>query len=135
MLAAIGIGNRFVNHLEDFIDIDVDDIAHEEFQLCASKSSLDLTIKTLRGLKEVGNKSPDGGRLLQRNSGRMKRIDAELEQYLNETTRAKKNSERESLNNEINTLVATQEDYTQQISKLYKSLKDASSCLDVLTKN
>jgi hypothetical protein len=49
--AAIGIGNRIVNHLEEFIDVDVEDISHKEFQLRASKSSSELTIKTLRDLK------------------------------------------------------------------------------------
>ena len=49
--AAIGIGNRIVHHLEEFIDVDVEDISHEEFQLRASKSSSKLTIKTLRDLK------------------------------------------------------------------------------------
>ena len=46
--AAIGIGNRIIHHLEEFIDIDVEDIS---FQLLASKSSSELTIKTLRDLK------------------------------------------------------------------------------------
>ena len=50
--AAIGIGNRIIQHLE----------SHEEFQLRASKTSSEDTIKTLRGLKEVWTKSPDGGR-------------------------------------------------------------------------
>jgi len=63
--AEIGIGNRIINHLEEFIDVDVEDISHEEFQLRASKTSSEDTIKTLRGLKEVWTKSPDGGRLLQ----------------------------------------------------------------------
>ena len=65
----------------------------------------------------------------------MKRLDADLKLYLDETTRANKAAERESLKNEINTLVATREDYTQQISQLDKSLKDTSSRLDVLTKS
>ena len=65
----------------------------------------------------------------------MKRLDTELKLYLDETTRANKAAGRESLKNEINTLVATREDYTQQISQLDKSLKDMSSRLDVLTKS
>ena len=72
---------------------------------------------------------------MQRRSGRMKRLDTELKLYLDETTRANKAAGRESLKNEINTLVATREDYTQQISQLDKSLKDMSSRLDVLTKS
>ena len=124
-----------MNHLEEFIDVDVENISHEEFQLRASKSSSDVTIKKLRDLKEVWNKSPDGGRLLQRNISRIKRLEAEIKQCLDETTRSNKTAEREALNNEVNTLVATREDYTQQISKLDKSLKDASSRLDALTKS
>jgi hypothetical protein len=60
--AAIGIGNRIIQHLEEFIDVDIEDISHEEFQPRASKTSSEDTIKTLRGLKEVWTKSPDGGR-------------------------------------------------------------------------
>ena len=114
-----------MNYLEEFIDTKNSSYAHQR----------DHCIKTLRDLKEDWNKSPDGGRLLQRKSGRMKRLDAELKQYLDETTRANKAAKRDSLMNEINSLVATQEDYTQQISKLAKSLKDTSSRLNVLTKS
>ncbi len=46
--AEIGIGNRIIHHLEEFIDVDVEDISHEEFQLQASKTSSEDTIKTLR---------------------------------------------------------------------------------------
>jgi hypothetical protein len=133
--AGIGIGNRIINHLEEFIDVDVEDISHEEFQLRASKRLLDHTIKTLRDLKEVWTKSPDGGRQLQRKHGRMKRLDAKLKrQCLDKTTQANISAERDLLKNEINALIATREHYTQQISQLDKNLKDVRSRLDVLTK-
>jgi hypothetical protein len=134
--AGIGIGNRITNHLEVFIDVDVEDISHKEFQLRASKWSSDHTIKTLRDLKEVWTKSPDGGRRLQRKHGRLKRLDAKLKrQCLDNTTQANKSAERDLLKNEINALIATLEHYTRQISQLDKNLKDVSSRLDVLTKS
>jgi len=37
--AGIGIGNRLIGHLEEFIDVDVENILHDEFQLHASKES------------------------------------------------------------------------------------------------
>ncbi len=55
-----------MNYLEEFIDTKNSSYVHQR----------DHRIKTLRDLKEVWNKSPDGGRLLQRKSGKMKRLDA-----------------------------------------------------------
>ena len=133
--AAIGIGNRIIQHLEEFIDVDVEEISHEEFQLRAYKTSSEDTIKTLRGLKEVWTKSPDGGRLLQSINAKMKRLDAELKQCPDEMTRANISGERDSLENEIDALIATRAHYTQQISHTDKYLKDASSRLDSLTKS
>jgi hypothetical protein len=135
LLAKIGIGNRIVKHLEVFIDIDVEDIPHEEFQLHASKTSFNHTIKSLRDLKEVWTKSPDGGQLLQKKTGGIKRLGAELKQVLNATTNANKSAEKDSLKNNLNTLIATQARYTQQISQLDKYLKDANSRLNVSTKS
>ncbi len=65
----------------------------------------------------------------------MKRVDAELEQGLDTTTNAEKSAERDSLKNNVDTLIATREHYTQQICQLDKYLKNANSCLDVLTKS
>ncbi len=133
--AEIGISNRIINDLEEFINVDVEDISHEEFQLQASKTSSEDTIKTLRDLKEVWTKSPDGGQLLQRKNVKMKRLDAKLKQCPDETMRANISGERDSLKNEINALIATRAHYTQQISQIDKYLKDASSRLDALTKS
>jgi hypothetical protein len=54
--AEIDIGNRLIHHLDELIDIDVENISPEEFQLRASKTSSDHTIKSLRDLKEVWTK-------------------------------------------------------------------------------
>ncbi len=51
--AGIGIGNRLIDHLEEFIDVDVENISHEEFQLLASKKSSENDIKHFRDLKQV----------------------------------------------------------------------------------
>jgi hypothetical protein len=51
--AGIGIGNRLIDHLKEFIDVDVENILQEEFQLRASKESSENDTKHLRHLKEV----------------------------------------------------------------------------------
>jgi hypothetical protein len=104
--AKIGTGNRIIKHLEDFIDIDVEDISHEKFQQRASKTSSDHTINSLRDLKEVGTKSPDGGQLLQKKRGMIKRLDAEFKQGLDAATNANKSAKIDSLKNDVNTLTA-----------------------------
>ncbi len=100
----------------------MEDISHEEFQLSASKTSSEDTIKTLRSLKEVWIKSPDGGRLLQSKNAKMQRLDAELKQCPDESTRANISSGRDSLKNEIDALIVTRAHYTQQISHTDKYL-------------
>jgi len=64
--AGIGIGNWLIQHLEEFIDVDVEIVLQKEFQLRASEESSENIIKHLRHLKEVWTKSPEGGRLLQK---------------------------------------------------------------------
>jgi hypothetical protein len=54
--AGIGIGNRLIDHLEEFIDVDVEYISHEEFQLHASKESPENDIKHFRHFKQVWTK-------------------------------------------------------------------------------
>ena len=88
--------NRLIEHLEEFIDVDVENISHKEFQLRASKESSENNIKHLRNLKEVWNKSPDGGRLLQKKRDKIKRLDVELNQSLDEASIAIKSSEKKS---------------------------------------
>ncbi len=65
----------------------------------------------------------------------MKRLAAELEQGLDATTNANKSAEIDSSKNNVYTLIATWERYTQQISQLDKYLKNANSRLDVLAKS
>ena len=102
--AMIGIGNKLINHLEEIIDVDVENISHEEFQLRASKESAENDIKHLRHLKEVWTKSPDGGRLLQKKRDRIKRLDIELIQSLDDASIAIKSAEKNQLNHDVNTL-------------------------------
>ena len=72
---------------------------------------------------------------MQSINAKMKRLDAELKQCPDEMTRANISGERDSLENEIDALIATRAHYTQQISHTDKYLKDASSRLDSLTKS
>ena len=88
-----------------FIDVNVENISHEEFQLHASKESSENDIKHFRHLKQVWTKSPDGGRLLQKKRDRIKRLDVELNQSLDEASIAIKSAEKNSLNRDINTLI------------------------------
>ncbi len=72
---------------------------------------------------------------MQSKNAKMKKIDAELKKSPDEMTRANISSERDSLKNEIDALIATRAHYTQQISHTDKYLKDASSRFDSLTKS
>jgi hypothetical protein len=51
--AKIDIGNRIIKHLEEFIDIDGENISHEEFQLSASKTSSDHTITVKEDMEDL----------------------------------------------------------------------------------
>jgi len=51
--AGIGIGNRLIYHLEEFIDVDVENILHKEFQLHASKESSENDIKHFRHVDQI----------------------------------------------------------------------------------
>ncbi len=81
-------------------------------------------------------KSPDGGRLLQKKRDRIKRLDVELNQSLDEASIAIKSAEKNRLNCDINTfLIISRDEYTKQISRLDCILKDAKSKLDLFTKH
>ena len=58
--AEIGIGNRIIKHLEEFIDIDVEDISPRIPATCI-KDFIQSFHQKIRDLKEVWKKSPDGG--------------------------------------------------------------------------
>ena len=51
--AGIGIGNHFIQYLETFIDIDVERISHEEFQLRETRNTTEHKVHQLRKEKEV----------------------------------------------------------------------------------
>ena len=51
--ASIGIGGVFVHKLEEFIDVDVEHISAEEFQLRETKSSASIQIDLLREDKKI----------------------------------------------------------------------------------
>ena len=133
--AGIGISNQLIKHLKDFIDVNVETISYEEFQLRASKESSENNIKHLRHLKEVWTKLPDGGQLLQKKRDKTKRLDVELNQSLDKASIAIKSAEFFCLNHDINTLVISRYEYTKQISWLDDILKDAKRKLDLFTKD
>jgi hypothetical protein len=108
---------------------------HKEFQLRASKESSKNDIRHLRHLKEVWTKSPDGGQLLQKKRGKIKQLDAELNQSLDDASIAIKTAEKNQLNHDINTLTNSRDEYTKQISRLDHMLKDAKRKLDMYSKD
>ena len=72
---------------------------------------------------------------MQKKRDRIKRLDVELNQSLDEASIAIKSAEKNSLNRDINTLIISRDEYTKQISRLDCILKDAKSKLDLFTKN
>lgn len=75
----IGIDNRIIQYLEVFIDINVEEISHEEFQLRETRNTTEHELHCLRKEKNhIWNESPDGGKLLQKKRSRSKRIEIEL---------------------------------------------------------
>ena len=71
---------------------------------------------------------------MQKKRDRIKRLDVELNQSLDEASIAIKSAEKNSLNRDINTLIISRDEYTKQISRLDCILKDAKSKLDLFTK-
>ena len=51
--AGIGIGNHIIQYLKTFIDIDVEQISHEEFQLRKTRNTTEHEVYRLRKEKEV----------------------------------------------------------------------------------
>ena len=62
-------------------------------------------------------------------------MDVELNQSLDEASIAIKSVEKNCLNHDINTLIISRDEYTKQISRLDRILKDAKSKLDLFTKD
>ncbi len=58
-----------------------------------------------------------------------------MNQSLNEASIAIKSAEKNRLNHDINILIISRDEYTKQISRLDRILKDAKSKLDLFTKN
>ena len=72
---------------------------------------------------------------MQKKRDRIKRLDVELNQSLDEASIAIKSAEKNSLNRDINTLIISRDEYTKQISRLDCILKNAKSKLDLFTKH
>ncbi len=134
--AGIGIGNRIIQYLETFIDIDVEQISHEEFQLRETRNTTEHEVHRLRKEKEVWSESPDGGKLLQKTRNRSKRLDIELKMISDESLEhVCKLAEKDSLMSKMAILINVRDEYTTQIKCLEKRLKGAKEALDVYTKS
>jgi hypothetical protein len=136
--AGIGIGNRIIQYLETFIDIDVEQISHEEFQLHETRNTTEHEVHGLRKEKEVWNKSPDGGKLLQKKRNRSKWLDIELKRISDDDSleHARKLAEKDLLISKMAILTNVRDEYTTtQIKCLEKRLKGAKEALDVYTKS
>lgn len=134
--AGIGIGNRIIAHLEAFIDIDIEKISHEEFQLRESKRNAEEEIKQMRNQKQTWNQSPTGGRLLDKSRNRIKRIDIELRRNENQNEAATAMiSEKATLESKVLTLIVDRQTITKHISRLETTIRHANESLDKYSKH
>ena len=134
MHAGIGIGNGLIAHLEEFIDVEVEQISHEEYQLREDKSTTGGCIKCHRELKDVWNNSPDGGRSLTKKRNRIKRLNVEMKQDMDNVQMAARVNEKAQLTLDTNSLLGNRDEYTKEISELEKRLKEIKTNLDKMTK-
>ena len=123
--AGIGIGNRIIKHLETFIDVSVEHVSPEEFQLREKKKTAEHKIKQIRDQKEVWLNSPDGGRLLQTKKNRIKRLDIEMKSNTDATSNASKMDEKNQLLTECAALIETREMYSAEVSRLNNIIRKA----------
>ena len=135
MHAGIGIGNGLIAHLKEFIDVKIEKISHEEYQLCEDKSATEDCIKFIRELKDVWNNSTDGGSSLTRKRNRIKRLNVGMKQDMDDVQLAARVNEKDQLNLGINSLVGDCDDYTKEISELEKGLKEIKKNLNKITKD
>jgi hypothetical protein len=89
--ASIEIGGVLVNKLVEFIDVDMEHIPLEEFQLRKTKLSASIQIELLQADEKEWNKSADGGWLLNNKRRRSKKLSRELSQADNAAWLEEKN--------------------------------------------
>ena len=132
--AGIGIGNRLIEYLEAFIDVDVEQISHEEFQIRGEKIATAQKKEDLTEERKAWMTSPDGEKKLQSNKNRIKRLDIELKRGCDVTTTAAKISEKEKLVIVNEKLTKVRDAFTTDMKRLNKHLKEANDKLDKFTK-
>ena len=123
--AGIGIGNRIIAHLEAFIDIDIEHVTPEEFQLRETKASAEELVAELRAKKKLWTDSQTGGRQLEKARNRIKRIDIELKRTDNSNEDILlKTAEKSKLDNDILTLTADRDELMQRIRNLDRTIRE-----------
>ena len=70
----IGIGGVLVKDLELFIDKEIEKLSNKEYYLRQTKASGLGRIEALRAEKKVWTESYEGGRLLEKNRRRVKKL-------------------------------------------------------------
>ena len=133
--AGIGIGNALITYLETFIDVVIEQISHEEFQLRHDRTTTEECIQCLRDLKAVWSKSPAGGKALAKKRNRVKRLDLELKLDLEDSVKDLKKIEKKELQLAIEGLVSTRDSYSKEIAVLDKSLKEVKENLVKFTRS
>ena len=133
--AGIGIGNNLIEYLEAFIDVDVEQVSHEEFQLRAQKKAIAQKKEELKEEKEAWMASPDGEKKLQSNNKHIKRLDIELKRGCDEATTAAKIAEKEKLVIDNEKLTKDRDEFTTKMKRLNASQKEAKDKLDAFTKS
>jgi hypothetical protein len=131
--AGIGIGNRIVAHLEAFIDIDIEHVTPEEFQVRESKANAEQLVAVLRAERNLWSESHTGGRQLDRAKYRIKRIDIELKRTENADDILLKTAERSNLDNVVRTLTDHRTRLTNRISNLDQSIREKREKLKKFT--
>jgi len=134
--ASIGISGVFIHKLEEFIDVDVEHLSAEEFQIRETKSSASIQIDLLRYDKKHWNDSVSGGRLLSKKRARSKKLVHEQSQDDNsEEDSTALQEEQKILVIEILTLEAARNIFSKQIVGLTADISKASAKLEMFTKD
>jgi len=134
--ASIGISGVFIHKLEEFIDVDVEHLSAEEFQIRETKSSASIQIDLLRDDKRHWNDSVSGGRLLSKKRARSKKLVHEQSQDDNsEEDSTALQEEQKILVIEILTLEAARNIFSKQIVGLTADISKASAKLEMFTKD
>ncbi|KAL7547083.1 LOW QUALITY PROTEIN: hypothetical protein ACHAWF_010401 [Thalassiosira exigua] len=133
--ALIGIINDVLESLATFVDVQVEQITNEELQLRRDKVATEIRIRWLRQDKEVWMKSKDGGRLLEKNRRRLKRLKLELkDKDISSEIKVPLLKENEEVEADERKLVAERSILSTRITAMEKEVTKAKEKLETYTR-